>query len=125
MPTLVLIVEDELEMAKDLAEFLANYDLTCDVISQYQIYDVLTPDFGSKYKMVITDLYMADITGTSVYNEVKEVAPHIPVVLFSADPLSTLIKFDDVIQKPFQVHVVESILERHGLIQRTQRLNDH
>jgi DNA-binding NtrC family response regulator len=123
MKKLILIVEDELEMGLDLAEMLGNYDISCDVVNQYEAQAMFVPGFQSRYDMVITDLYMADVNGTSVFTEVKRLAPELPVILFSGDPRSTLVKFDAVIQKPYDILAVESILEQYGLIEGHQRLD--
>lgn len=103
----ILIIDDDKFMC-DIVK--SNLEKT----GEYEVVAVMSGNQGiakvkeSDYDLVITDLLMAEMSGRQVLNAVKEMKPHIPVLLCSSyydgqvrSSHPDLNKADGHISKPF------------------------
>lgn len=96
-----------------LCECLRNRGIDSDIITDQEFRRVLFDDLDHKYHLVITDLFMDDLTGVEVLNWVKRVYPDMPVLAFSADPRLGLGKFDGYLYKPVVCPTILSEVAQH------------
>lgn len=120
----ILMIEDDLEMAEILEEFLARHDIVVDN------YD--SPHLGlsalniKQYDLMILDLSLPEMDGVEVCREVRNKS-NIPIIISSAraDISDKSICFtmgaDDYLPKPYDSQ--ELLLRIHSILRRSNSQN--
>lgn len=116
----LLLVEDEIELANSIRQYLAGNDFICEwagttasAIEKISIY---------QYDCILLDLMLADGDGFDVLNELKKQHKTEGIIILSAkDSLETRIEgfnlgADDYLIKPF--HLAELLVRIQALIRR-------
>src|SRR5262249_43209940 len=122
MPTHLLIVEDEKDLAKVLAYNFkqAGFDVVSATTGDMALRAVREEQFD----LVILDLMLPDISGTEVCRRLKSnsLTSHIPVMMVTAkgEEIDRIVGFelgaDDYIVKPFSVR--ELVLRARAVLRR-------
>ena len=123
----ILIVEDEKELAKDIAEYLSSENYICefaytfnDAIEKIEIYD---------YDCILLDLMLPGGNGLDLLTILKNKHTHGGVIIISAknaldDKIKGLqIGADDYLAKPF--HLSELAARIYAVIRRKQFENNN
>jgi DNA-binding response OmpR family regulator len=118
----ILIIEDELELAKDIAEYLKNEQYLCESASDYQV--AMEKIYAYQYDCILLDLMLPGGDGLSILRELKKQNKQDGVIIISAknsteDKVAGLkLGADDYLAKPF--HLSELSARIHSLIRRKQ-----
>ena len=112
----ILVVDDEPEMRVALSHVLTRSGYMVEVA--FDGIDAMKKFKKDKFKAVITDVKMPRMSGIDVLGQVKNISPHIPVIIMSA--YGTINKAveamkmgaSDYILKPFTFESIESIVNR-------------
>lgn len=119
-----LIVEDDREMGKLLAEFLQKKDYEVQWIQDTSDLSQLLLQGG--WDVVLTDLKLASGSGLEVCQAVKNHSPHLPVIVLTGHGTMTAaveaIRAGayDFITKPVELHTLLLVIERAVSYFRTQ-----
>lgn len=106
----ILVVEDEIELAKSIAEIIRNKVKGVNIFEAHSILEAKTLMYKNKPDIVILDINLPDGRGTDLYKEYKEFYPEgVAIYLTAIDSdIEKLIAFelgaDDYIVKPFNVN---------------------
>lgn len=128
----ILMIEDDIELAKILTKYLEQYNI---YITNYE-----TPELGlsalniKKYDLIILDLSLPNIDGIEVCRMIRE-KHHTPIIISSArsylgDKIACFsYGADDFMPKPYDTQElilrIKSILKRcnHQIIEKETKLN--
>lgn len=123
----LLIVEDEIDLAKNIAQYLSNEKYVCDIANTYaEAIDKVT---SFTYDCVLLDLMLPGGDGLSVLEELKKQNNQDGVIIISAknaieDKVKGLqIGADDYLAKPF--HLSELSARVYSIIRRKQFNNSN
>lgn len=118
----ILIIEDEQELAKSIAEYLSEENYLCEFASTFnQALDKIT-DYH--YDCILLDIMLPDGNGMKLLEELKKQDKQDGVIIISAkDALDDKIKglqigADDYLTKPF--HLAELAVRIYSVIRRKQ-----
>lgn len=106
----ILVVEDELELAKNIVEIVKNRVRDIQVFEAHSISEAKTLMYKNKPNIVVLDINLPDGRGTDLYKEYKEFYPEGVVIYLTAidSDIEKLIAFElgaeDYIIKPFNVN---------------------
>jgi DNA-binding NtrC family response regulator len=78
----ILIVDDEINMAKGMGEALRRVDFDVDIV--YSAKEALNKFEKNIYKMVVSDVRMDNINGKELLKKIKKISPKTVVILVSA-----------------------------------------
>lgn len=112
----ILVVDDEEDMLENYSRLLSKMGYECltqrDGRRALEVIDSFEPD------IILSDLKMPDISGIDILDRVKELNPHIPVILVTAyGDIPTAVESVrkgafDFISKPFSAEQLKVTLER-------------
>jgi two-component system response regulator VanR len=115
----ILIIEDEVEIAEILTEFLCDYGFSVDTAADG--IDGLDKIKQHKYDLILLDIMMPKIDGFATLELIRKISD-VPVIIITAleDEENQLkgfdLKADDYISKPFSMNLVlrriEAVLRR-------------
>jgi DNA-binding response OmpR family regulator len=118
----VLLIEDEVELAKSIQSYLKSNDFICEWVKTYtSAIDKIT---AYHYDCILLDLTLPDGEGFEILTELKEQGKTDGVIIISAkETLETKIEgfklgADDYLTKPF--HLSELLVRIQALIRRKQ-----
>ncbi len=118
----VLLIEDEVELAKSIQSYLKSNDFICEWVKTYtSAIDKIT---AYHYDCILLDLTLPDGEGFEILTELKELGKTDGVIIISAkETLETKIEgfklgADDYLTKPF--HLSELLVRIQALIRRKQ-----
>jgi CheY-like chemotaxis protein len=112
----VLIVDDNQDMAKCLADMAEEFDVQCDTVSDGEKAVELLG--AEKYRLVIADTQMPGMSGFSLLRHIKEKYPDLPVALISTrnsemtKGLVVQSRADYYLPKPFTTSDIGELLEQ-------------
>ncbi|RZK79131.1 MAG: response regulator transcription factor [Pedobacter sp.] len=118
----ILIIEDETELAKSIAEYLAEENYLCEFASTFK--DAMTKIEMFQYDCIILDIMLPDGNGLTILEELKKHNKQEGVIIVSAknaldDKISGLqLGADDYLTKPF--HLSELMARIYSIIRRKQ-----
>lgn len=118
----ILIVEDDIEIAKSLVEGLQQNQFVCHHVSNGK--DGLSLILNSSYQLIISDLMLPDINGLEMISQIREKGYGTPVLILSAkrsvdDRVLGLQKGgDDYMVKPYAF--VELLARVNSLLRRAE-----
>jgi DNA-binding response OmpR family regulator len=118
----ILIVEDELELAKDISGYLAGQDYLCELAENYQ--DAIDKITNYTYDCILLDLMIPGGDGLQVLELLKSQNRMEGVIIISAknaldDKIAGLqLGADDYLAKPF--HLSELTARIYSVIRRKQ-----
>jgi two-component system response regulator HydG len=96
----VLLVDDEPTLRRTLAILLERTGCIVDAVETG--HEALEKVNGHEYDLLITDLHMPAMNGDRLALEIKQLRPHLPVLLITAHPPQrNPPKVDLVLPKPF------------------------
>lgn len=118
----ILIIEDEQELAKSIAEYLSEENYLCEFASTYN--RALDKIETYHYDCILLDIMLPDGSGMEILEELKQQDKQDGVIIISAkDALDDKIKglqigADDYLTKPF--HLAELTARIYSVIRRKQ-----
>ena len=123
----ILIIEDESELARDMAKYLTNEQYRCEWASDY--HSAMEKIGAHEYDCILLDLMLPGGDGLSILSELKSQNKQDGVIIISAknsieDKIKGLkLGADDYLAKPF--HQAELAARIDSLIRRTQFDNNN
>jgi len=118
----LLLIEDEIELAKSIRDYLNNNDFVCEWVGNFSsAIDKIT---NYNYDCILLDLMLPDGDGFDLLTELKKLDKTDGVIIISArETLETRIEgfnlgADDYLVKPF--HLSELLVRIQALIRRKQ-----
>jgi DNA-binding NtrC family response regulator len=127
--TRILVIDDEKDMLNACGKILDALHYHPVLVNNGKLgIELLAQD---EFDLVLCDLFMPEVDGMDILKKANELAPHTPVVIFTAygtiDRAVTAMKSGafDFIEKPFEIEHLKVIIEK-GLSQRKlylERLN--
>ncbi len=112
----VLIVDDNQDMAKCLADMVEEFDVQCDTVSDGE---KAVEQLGvENYQLVIADTQMPGMSGFSLLKYIKENYPDLQVALISTrnsevtKGLVVLSRVDYYLPKPFTTSDIGELLSQ-------------
>lgn len=123
----ILIVEDEAELAADMASFLTGEEYRCEWAEDYKT--AIEKIHNYEYDCILLDLMLPGGNGLSILRELKNLDKHEGVIIISAkdsiDDKVTGLKLgaDDYLAKPF--HQAELLARIKSLIRRKNFDSSH
>ncbi len=121
----ILIIEDEQELAKNIAEYLAGENYLCEFAGTYQ--KALEKIAVHQYDCILLDMMLPDGSGMKILETLKKEGKQDGVIIVSArdslhDKITGLqIGADDYLTKPF--HLSELSARIYSVIRRKQFAN--
>lgn len=123
----ILIIEDEKELAKSIAEYLSDENYLCEYATTFQqaLYKIETFD----YDCILLDIMLPDGNGMKLLEKLKQMKKQDGVIIISAknsleDKIEGLqIGADDYLTKPF--HLAELSARVFSIIRRKQFDNEN
>ncbi|WP_258100955.1 response regulator transcription factor [Marinoscillum pacificum] len=118
----ILIIEDEVELAKDMELFLSREAYHCELVANYD--QAMEKVYAYEYDCILLDLMLPGGDGLSILQELKKLNKNEGVIIISAknsieDKVSGLkLGADDYLAKPF--HQAELAARVESLIRRKQ-----
>ncbi|MCK4656136.1 MAG: response regulator [candidate division Zixibacteria bacterium] len=112
----VLIVDDNQDMARCLADMVEEFDVQCDTVSDGEKAVELLG--AEKYRLVIADTQMPGMSGFSLLKHIKENYPDLPVALISTSNsektkgLVVQSRADYYLPKPFTTSEIGELLSQ-------------
>ena len=123
----LLIIEDEIELAKSIAEYLSEENYLCEFASTYK--EAIQKVENFHYDCILLDITLPDGNGLAILEGLKEQNKQDGVIIISAkNALDDKIKglhlgADDYLTKPF--HLSELMARIYSLIRRKQFSNSN
>lgn len=123
----ILIIEDEAELARSIAEYLSEENYLCEFASTYQ--DAMEKIHTFQYDCILLDIMLPDGNGLTILEELKKQNKQDGVIIVSAknaldDKISGLqMGADDYLTKPF--HLSELMARIYSIIRRKQFNNSN
>ena len=123
----LLIIEDEIELAKSIAEYLSEENYLCEFASTYK--EAIQKIENFHYDCILLDITLPDGNGLAILEGLKEQNKQDGVIIISAkNALDEKIKglhlgADDYLTKPF--HLSELMARIYSLIRRKQFSNSN
>ena len=118
----LLLIEDEIELAKSIQGYLNEHDFVCEWASNYA--SAINKISSYDYDCVLLDLTLPDGDGFDILTELKKQKKTEGVIIISAkETLESRIEgfhlgADDYLTKPF--HLSELLVRIQALIRRKQ-----
>lgn len=122
----ILLTEDNIELADITALNLRKHGFAVDIAYSGEKARRLVEDNGP-YDAIVLDLVLPDIEGTKLLEDLRAIAPKVPVLALTArdteeDKIKGIqIGFDDYMTKPFSHH---ELVARLGVLFRSQHSQD-
>lgn len=123
----ILIIEDETELAKSIAEYLSEENYLCEFAETF--YEAMYKIETFQYDCIILDIMLPDGNGLKILEELKNQNKQDGVIIVSAkNALDDKIKglqlgADDYLTKPF--HLSELMARIYSIIRRKQFNNSN
>lgn len=118
----LLLIEDEIELAKSIQKFLNKNDFVCEWVDNFS--SAIDKIFNYDYDCILLDLMLPDGNGFDLLTELKKMDKNDGVIIISArEMLETRIEgfnlgADDYLVKPF--HLAELLVRIQAIIRRKQ-----
>lgn len=118
----ILIIEDEVELAKSIAEYLSEENYLCEFASTFS--EAISKIEVFQYDCILLDITLPDGNGLKILEELKKEQKQDGVIIISAknaldDKIKGLeIGADDYLTKPF--HLSELAARIYSIIRRKQ-----
>jgi DNA-binding NtrC family response regulator len=112
----IIVLDDEPIVAETLGSILEGYGYSCNV--QTRPREALALAAVSSPKLFITDMKMPELSGMDVLEEMKRIAPHVPVVMVTGygtiNDAVTAMKNGafDFIAKPYNIDHIAKVISR-------------
>ena len=126
--TQILMIEDDLELAEILTEYLEQFDM-CITTAEDPYIGISTLDTG-KFDLVILDLTLPGIDGLEVCKEIRK-HHDVPIIISSArhditDKVTALENgADDYLPKPYNPRELQARIKSHLRRQNTSALSSN
>lgn len=123
----ILIIEDETELAKSIAEYLSGENYICEFAPNF--YEAIEKIGTFQYDCILLDIMLPDGNGLAILEELKKQNKQDGVIIISAkNALDDKIKglqlgADDYLTKPF--HLSELMARIYSIIRRKQFNNSN
>ncbi|ASW73653.1 transcriptional regulator [Chryseobacterium piperi] len=123
----ILIIEDEAELAKSIAEYLSGENYLCEFASTF--HEALNKIEVFQYDCILLDIMLPDGNGLKILEELKKQNKQDGVIIISAknaldDKIAGLqLGADDYLTKPF--HLSELMARIYSIIRRKQFNNSN
>lgn len=121
----ILIVDDKPDMRRSVTHALSRNGYSVEVATNGM--EALEKFKKGKFSLVISDMELPKMSGLEVLEEVKEISPHIPVIMIAANgTIENAVKAmqkgaSDYILKPFSAEILESVVKKVGRNSNGQR----
>lgn len=123
----ILIIEDEIELAKSISEYLSGENYLCEFASKFS--EAMDKIETFNYDCILLDIMLPDGNGLSILEELKNQNKQDGVIIISAkNALDEKVKglqlgADDYLTKPF--HLSELMARIYSIIRRKQFNNSN
>jgi DNA-binding response OmpR family regulator len=123
----ILIIEDETELAKDIANYLSEENYLCEFATTFK--EALAKIESYQYDCILLDIMLPDGNGMKILEELKSQNKQEGVIIISAknaldDKIEGLkLGADDYLTKPF--HFSELAARIYSIIRRKQFTNSN
>jgi DNA-binding response OmpR family regulator len=123
----ILIIEDEIELAKSISEYLSGENYICEFASTF--YQAIEKIETFQYDCILLDIMLPDGNGLAILEELKRQNKQDGVIIISAknaldDKITGLqLGADDYLTKPF--HLSELMARIYSIIRRKQYNNSN
>lgn len=123
----ILIIEDETELAKDIANYLSEESYLCEFATTFK--QALAKIESYQYDCILLDIMLPDGNGIKILEQLKKLNKQEGVIIISAknaldDKIEGLkLGADDYITKPF--HLSELAARIYSIIRRKQFTNSN
>ncbi|SDQ66955.1 DNA-binding response regulator, OmpR family, contains REC and winged-helix (wHTH) domain [Chryseobacterium soldanellicola] len=123
----ILIIEDEIELAKSISEYLSGENYLCEFAATFR--DAMDKIEAFQYDCILLDIMLPDGNGLAILEELEKQDKQDGVIIISAkNALDDKIKglqlgADDYITKPF--HLSELMARIYSIIRRKQFNNSN
>ncbi len=103
----ILIIEDEIQLANDILQFLSSNQMNCELCTNVK--DAIDKVNNYEYNCILLDLMLPDGNGLDILKEIKTSKQNAGVIIISAkEHVSTKVEglmlgADDYITKPFHL----------------------
>ena len=111
----LLIIEDEIELATNVARYLSNSEFVCEAVHNCR--DALDKIAAYNYDLIVLDLMLPDGNGLDLLEEIKQDMPETGILIISAknaldDRIIGLdLGADDYLTKPFHLSELNARLK--------------
>lgn len=110
----ILIVDDEPLNIFLLQQILKHYDF--DLSTAVDGQDALNKFNNKKFDLVLMDLYMPVMDGFEASKTMKQIAPHIPIIVISAaivteETLKNDLGIDHFMPKPINIEAFKNLIQ--------------
>jgi len=123
----ILIIEDETQLAKDIANYLSEESYLCEFATTFQ--QAITKIESHEYDCILLDIMLPDGNGMKILEELKSQNKQEGVIIISAknaldDKIEGLkLGADDYLTKPF--HFSELAARIYSIIRRKQFMSSN
>jgi DNA-binding response OmpR family regulator len=112
----ILVIEDDLEMRSILEEFLKEEGFEVDSVGDGSA--ALSRVYQRIFDLVITDLWVGEVSGLSILPVLKKIRPRTPVIAITAFGSEEVRRramdrgADAYLEKPLQLEELRSLMDR-------------
>lgn len=120
----VLLIEDEVEVAKSLLLLFESEGIQCDIATSGEKAVELGKHYSTNYDIIILDLMLPDVNGLDILVKLRTAKIKVPVLILSSlNDLESKVRglglgADDYMTKPF--HRGELIARMHAITRRSK-----
>ncbi|TYK65376.1 response regulator transcription factor [Colwellia echini] len=128
----ILIIEDEIDIAKLIKVHLSELDLHCDICTQGD--EGLQQALSQNYQLILLDIMLPNINGLDICRQVRQEKPLQSIIMLTSKAseidriLGLELGADDYMTKPFSIRElqarVRSQLRRVHAVQAKNSLNE-
>lgn len=119
MVKLICIVDDEKDLAENLAIEIAQTKPEWEIKTYQSGLDAIKEIMKGQVDLVITDIAMPDMDGYELYWRIKDYDAKLPVIMmtgFGYDPNHVLVRskqdgLEDILYKPFPIEKLIALIE--------------
>ncbi|MCP4991640.1 MAG: response regulator transcription factor [Colwellia sp.] len=108
----ILIIEDEIDIAKLIQVHLSELDLQCDICTQGDT--ALQSALNSDYQLILLDVMLPSISGLDICRQVRQAKPLQAIIMLTSKSseidriLGLELGADDYMAKPFSVRELQA-----------------
>ncbi len=108
----ILIIEDEIDIAKLIQVHLSELDLQCDICTQGE--EALKSALNNDYQLILLDVMLPGVSGLDICRQVREAKPLQAIIMLTSKTSETdrilglELGADDFMTKPFSIRELQA-----------------
>lgn len=99
-------------MTRVVSRLLSIHGWKATVVNMPQAAIELVREWPQRFQVVITDMSMPGMSGDELAHALKQLAPHLPVILSTGGAEGTATLFAGTLPKPFEIQLLLDMVER-------------